>query len=63
MAPATSAPSAAAAIAGEDAVARWEDATLLVKREIVDTLMTVTILPVGPGRGRDPESVKIEWKA
>lgn len=55
--------SAAAAIAGADAVARWEDSTLLVKREIVDTLMTVTILPVGPGRGRDPESVQIEWKA
>ncbi|QTK32343.1 recombinase family protein [Kocuria rhizophila] len=55
--------SAAAAIAGEDAVARWEDATLLVKREIVDTLMTVTILPAGPGRGRDPESVEIEWKS
>lgn len=54
--------SAALSIAGVDAVARWEDATLVTKREIVDALMTVTILPVGPGRGRDPESVRVEWK-
>lgn len=55
--------SAVRSIAGPDAVAAWDAATIETKREIVDALMTVTILPVGPGRGRDPESIRIEWKA
>lgn len=53
---------AAATVTGPDAVARWEDATLQTKRDIIDALMTVTILPAGPGRGRDPESIRITWK-
>ncbi|MHC5557690.1 recombinase family protein [Kocuria sp. U4B] len=49
-------------IAGEDALDRWESADIWTKRELIDALMVVTIMPVGPGRGRDPQSVKIEWK-
>lgn len=53
---------ALADLAGADAAAKWEAAPLDVKRTIIDQLMTVTILPAGIGKGRDPELIKIDWK-
>lgn len=58
--------SALAELVGHDDVqARWDALSITRKRAIVDTLMTVTILPVGRGAGRvfDPASVEIGWKA
>lgn len=49
-------------LAGADAEARWEAASIDIKRSVVDMLMTVTILPTGPGRGDKPEAIQIEWK-
>lgn len=47
----------------EDIEAAWERLTLAHQRLVVDTLVTVRILPVGPrGRGFDPASVEIRFK-
>ena len=51
-----------AAMAGPDAEKRWRAAPLDVKRAVIETLCTVTILPIGPGRGFDPDSVRIAWR-
>jgi DNA invertase Pin-like site-specific DNA recombinase len=41
----------------------FTEATLGVKRAVIDALMTVTLLPVPRGKkGFDPDSVVIEWK-
>lgn len=53
-----------APMAGPDARERWTDAPLDVRRAVIDTLMTVTILPEAP-KGRapfNPDSVRIEWR-
>lgn len=53
----------AASLAGDEAEARWAAASVDVRREVVDRLMTVTILPLGPGiRATYENSVKIEPK-
>ena len=52
-----------AAIAGPMAEQRWVKAPLDVQRGIIDLLMTVTILPSGPGKPFNPDQVVIEWKA
>jgi site-specific DNA recombinase len=46
-----------------DVRARWDALSVTRKRAIVDTLMTVTVLPVGRGAGRtfDPASIAIGW--
>lgn len=50
-------------MAGADAAARWDAATIAAKRLVVDTLITVTILPMGVGgRPFDPDTVRIDWK-
>lgn len=49
-------------LAGPDAGARWAAADLWTRREVIDQFMKVTILPAGPGRGRDPESIRVEPK-
>ncbi|MEV6965714.1 recombinase family protein [Hamadaea sp. NPDC051192] len=47
----------------DDIEAAWESLTLAHQRLIVDTLVTVRILPVGQrGRGFDPDSVEIRFK-
>lgn len=51
-----------------DAAEQWEVLPLGRKREIVDLLMSVTILPGKAGRKSggtyfDPDTVRIEWKA
>lgn len=50
-------------MATDDPAEAWERATVEQRRELVDLLMTVTLLPTGAGGGFDPESVQIEWKA
>jgi hypothetical protein len=41
----------------------FTEATLGVKRAVIDALMTVTLLPGTRGKkGFDPDSVVIEWK-
>ncbi|WP_346922978.1 recombinase family protein [Glutamicibacter creatinolyticus] len=49
-------------MAGADAAKRWEKAPLEIKRQIIDALMKITIMPQGSGGHFDPESIKIEWK-
>lgn len=50
-------------MAGPDAAERWDAATIATQRLVVDTLITVTILPVGVGgRPFDRETVRIDWK-
>lgn len=54
-----------APMAGPDARARWEAAPLDIRRLVIDTLVSVVVLPEKP-KGRapfDPESVQINWKA
>lgn len=49
--------------AGPDAAERWARLSMPQKREIIDTLMTVRIMPTGRGRRTfDPESISIEWR-
>jgi hypothetical protein len=49
-------------LAGADALDRWEEIPLGAKREAVDLLLTVTIMPAGIGKRFDPELVVIDWK-
>lgn len=49
-------------LAGAGAVAKWEQAPLNIKHQVIDALMTVTILPAQTGKPFDPETIKIEWK-
>lgn len=46
-----------------DVRAAWERASILARREVVETLFTVTISPQGIGKRFDPEAVAIEWAA
>lgn len=40
----------------------WEaEASLDIKRALIDMFLTVTILPLGSGRSFRPESLKVEW--
>jgi DNA invertase Pin-like site-specific DNA recombinase len=41
----------------------WARLDLDVRRSVIDTLMTVTLEPVGKGTRFTPESVRVEWKA
>lgn len=52
-----------AAVATGDVLAKWRAAPVAVKREVIETLMTVTILPTGSGRRFDPKSVRIDWRS
>lgn len=50
-------------IAGRDVVKVWEALDTDRRRVIIDTLMTVTLMP--PGRGArtfDPETVRVKWR-
>lgn len=51
-----------ASVVGPDAAARWADAPLDVKRQIIEMLCTITIMPSGPGKPFDPDLVVIEPK-
>ncbi|MBB5776223.1 recombinase family protein [Nonomuraea jabiensis] len=50
-------------VKADDVSAVWDGLMLDRQRAVVDVLMTVTILPAGPGRRVfDPASVKIDWR-
>lgn len=57
-------------MAGADAAAKWAAADVKARRVVLDTLLTVTILPLGngPRQGRNPlpfnpDGVEITWKS
>lgn len=54
--------SVTAALIGENARSRWDALPLAVQREVVEELMTVTIMPAGSGTRFDPEKIVITWK-
>ncbi|MEX3517686.1 recombinase family protein [Corynebacterium camporealensis] len=45
-----------------DLESRWLKMTAEQRSEIIDALMTVTIMPAKPGPGFDPNTINIEWK-
>ncbi|MGJ0388760.1 recombinase family protein [Microbacterium sp. CGR1] len=47
-------------LAAGDVAERWHAAPVEVRRELVDMLVTVTIMPSGSGRKFDPELVRVE---
>lgn len=51
-----------AGLMGHGAADRWDAAPLEIRRQIVQALMTVTILPAGIGKGTDPQLIRIDWK-
>ena len=48
-------------VAGPDAADRWAALPLGAKREGLELLLRVTVLPSGPGKTFDPDSIRIEW--
>lgn len=48
-------------LAGPHAAERWASLSMDAKRSVLQALVTVTILPSGPGRDFDPELVRVEW--
>jgi site-specific DNA recombinase len=51
-----------ASLIGPDARQVWEGLSMDVKRAVLDTLVTVTILPAGSGKAFDPGTVRVTWK-
>lgn len=47
---------------GPGVVSAWSAASIEKKRKVIAALMTVTILPSGPGVRFSPDQVKIHWK-
>ena len=46
----------------EDVGAAWNAMPLRTRKQVVDLLMTVTILPAGKGARFSPDQVQIEWR-
>jgi hypothetical protein len=46
----------------EDVGVAWEGLALRDRKQVVDLLMTVTILPAGKGQRFDPSQVQIDWR-
>jgi hypothetical protein len=42
--------------------AGWNALPLTAKGAVIETLMVVTILPIGKGMRFDPNQVQIEWR-
>lgn len=53
---------ASALIGADDVAPAWYALPLGVQRQIIRSLLKVTVLPAGKGRGFDPEQVRIEWR-
>lgn len=53
---------ALALMGAEDVRAAWEAMALRDRKQVIDVLMTVTILPAGKGQRFDPDQVQIEWR-
>lgn len=47
--------------AGPTAAEKWTSATIDRKRAVIETIMSVTVLPSGAGKPFDPDQVRIEW--
>jgi site-specific DNA recombinase len=47
---------------GGDLRAQWEKMDATKRSQVIDELVTVTVLPAKRGRGFDPNAVRIEWK-
>lgn len=58
----TESPLTELALDDEALEARWSKMTAEQRSEIIDALMTVTIMPAKPGPGFDPNTINIEWK-
>ncbi len=52
----------ASVVGVENVRTAWAQLSLGERRAVVDTLMTVTILPAGKGSRFNPEQVRIEWR-
>ncbi|MGI8590804.1 MAG: hypothetical protein ACR2M5_07425 [Nakamurella sp.] len=48
---------------GPNSEMRWREASLDVRRSLIELLCEVTILPTGSGKMFDPSFVRIEWKS
>ncbi len=53
---------AAALAAADDVQHVWDTLGVNARRQIVDELMTVTLLPAGKGARFQPEHVRVEWR-
>jgi len=53
----------ATVVSAEDVRATWTDLPLMAKREIIRTLLEVTILPAGQGVRFDPAQVQLDWRS
>jgi site-specific DNA recombinase len=49
------------ALVGGDVRGKWSELPIGAQREVVESLLKVTIKPAGSGRRFDPEDVAIEW--
>ncbi|WP_315070330.1 recombinase family protein [uncultured Microbacterium sp.] len=56
-------PAIPADLIGADAHHVWDALSMDVKRAVLDTLVTVTILPSGSGRSFDPTTVQVAWRS
>jgi DNA invertase Pin-like site-specific DNA recombinase len=49
-------------VAADDVAAAWEALEVRSRKAVVDTLVTVTVLPAGKGARFSPDQVRIEWR-
>ncbi|NJI61146.1 recombinase family protein [Microbacterium oxydans] len=56
-------PAVPADLIGPNARQVWDGLSMDVKRAVLDTLVTVTILPSGSGKAFDPDTVRVTWKS
>lgn len=52
-----------AELIGPNARQVWDELPMDSKRAVLDTLVTVTILPSGSGKAFDPEAVQVVWRS
>ncbi|AZH79144.1 MULTISPECIES: recombinase family protein [Microbacterium] len=56
-------PAIPADLIGANAGEVWHGLSMDVKRAVMDTLVTVTILPSGSGKAFDPDTVQVVWRS
>ncbi len=49
-------------MASEDLRERWEQMDATQRSQVIDEVVTVTVLPTKRGRGFDPDAIDIAWK-
>ncbi len=52
----------AALVTADDVDRVWRELPLTSRRAVVDTLMSVTVLPAGKGAQFHPEQIRVEWR-